>query len=405
MNKSYYKFFIIPCVLFLISCGNKTQTNTSGSSEQSQSESVFLPEIKNLTVTDNGHFTDAQLGYLSKDTYNNTDPYCGNMSVSAPKPIVLNWEGNLDHYYVYLFSDIERSKKIISYDVGTATTFEFFNGQLGKTYHWDVRGIVNGNSEVMYGSSASSFTVSVGEHPGPRNLNIEGVENFRDLGGWGYFDESGNYKTYIKQGMIYRSGRFNEDKQTEPVASITENGLKEVDKLLNIKTEIDLRRTSNNEVGGLTDKSVLGDNVNYVQLPMLFGGNNILTFKGKYSGDTYDYDNPAMIKNFFEILADENNYPIDFHCSIGKDRTGCLAYLVEALLGFDQETLYRDYMFTNFANAGYCKLEDVTDRYGKTLSDYENGITINEKTYNYLHEVVGLETETLNRVISILGNN
>ena len=151
----------------------------------------------------------------------------------------------------------------------------------------------------------------------------------------------------------------------------------------------------------MTNKSVLGDDVNYVQLPMYFGGNNILTFVGKASKDDYEYNNPSKIKEFFEILANKDNYPIDFHCSIGKDRTGCLAYLVEALLGFDQETLYRDYMFTNFANAGMCKIADISDKYGATLNDYE-GTNLANKTYKYLNEVVGISTSTLDSVISIL---
>ena len=163
-----------------------------------------------------------------------------------------------------------------------------------------------------------------------------------------------------------------------------------------------MRRTSTNEVGGLTNKSVLGDGVNYVQLPMVYGGNNILTFKGKVSGDTYEYDNPAMIKSFFDLLADSNNYPINYHCSIGKDRTGCLSYLLEGLMGFDQEAMYRDYMFTNFADAGMCKLTDVTTRYGKTIDDYTVGETLQEKVYNYLNQEVGVSVDNLDRIIEIL---
>ena len=34
----------------------------------------------------------------------------------------------------------------------------------------------------------------------------------------------------------------------------------------------------------------------------------------------------------FEVLGDANNYPVAFHCTQGKDRTGALAYLMETLL-------------------------------------------------------------------------
>ena len=206
----------------------------------------------------------------------------------------------------------------------------------------------------------------------------------------------------MKQGMIYRSGRFNEDKEEAIKVTISSDGLSEINNHLKIKTEIDLRRTSTNEVGGLNNKSVLGEQVNYHQLPMVYGGENILTFKGTVRGDEYEYDNPAMIKRFFEILADSNNYPINYHCSIGKDRTGCLSYLIEGLMGFDQETMYRDYMFTNFANAGMCKLTDITDRYGKTIDEYEHGSSLQEKVYNYLNEVVGVSTANLDSIINIL---
>ena len=202
--------------------------------------------------------------------------------------------------------------------------------------------------------------------------------------------------------MVYRSGRYNADKADPINVTITDSGIKEMNNHLKIKSEIDLRRTSINEVGGLTDKSVLGDSVTYYSYPMAYGGNNILTFKGKLNNDDYTYDNPAMIKQVLSVFGDKNNYPIVFHCSIGKDRTGCIAYLLEGLLGFDQETMYRDYMFTNFADAGMCKLTDVTDRYGKTINEYTDGDTLQEKTFNYLKDVIGIPEETLNNIINIL---
>jgi protein tyrosine/serine phosphatase len=48
------------------------------------------------------------------------------------------------------------------------------------------------------------------------------------------------------------------------------------------------------------------------------------------------------------VLADESNYPIFFHCAIGTDRTGTLAYLINGLLGVPEEDLYYDYCFSNF---------------------------------------------------------
>ena len=336
-----------------------------------------------------GHFSDEQGKYLNNDDPSNTSPYNGNLSVSKPKPVMISWEGQEGVYDVSLYENEELTQKIVSYKV-EAQSFEFYNPIFNKDYYVEITHI-----NAPSGAHNTAFT-SFKEVPninGPRNLYVDGVENFRDIGGWGK----------IKQGMLYRSGRFNEDKAETVNVTITTDGLYEVNNHLKIKTEIDLRRTSNNEVGGLTDKSPLGTTVKYYQLPMAYGGNNILTFNNKLSGDDYVYNNPAMIKNFFEILADENNYPINYHCSIGKDRTGCMSYLIEGLMGFDQETMYRDYMFTNFANAGMCKLkEDIIDRYGGTLDNYENGATLQEKIYNYLNLEIGVSKDNLDKIINIL---
>ena len=327
-------------------------------------------------------YTDAQKAYIANNDPSSTSPYNGNMSVSIPNPQIFKWNASgIKEFKISFYKDEALTNLAVSY-VTKEKQFEFYNSELNTRYYVVVEGSGKVSDKIEYECIES----------GPRNLFIEGVENVRDLGGW---------TNKIKQGMIYRSGRFNEDKEETPKASITENGLYEIKNHLKIKTEIDLRRTSTNEVGGLTNKSVLGDDVNYVQLPMYFGGNNILTFAGKASKDDYDYNNPQKIKEFFEILAVENNYPVDFHCSIGKDRTGCLAYLVEALLGCSQEVLYRDYMFTNFANAGMCKIEDIDSRYGQTINEYE-GTSLANKTYKYLNEVVGVSTSTLDSVISIL---
>ena len=346
--------------------------------------------ITNLKVDVKGHFTEEQLNYLKSEDYTSTSPYNGNMSMSKPNPVRFSWNSGKGEYHFTITNDYDNK------EIGYFTKdnpFDFYNPILGANYKVKINYRGYEEQEISF---KEEVTV-----PGPRNIYIEGVENMRDIGGWGKM-VNGEYQTYMKQCLLYRSGRFNKDKEEEVNTTITSEGLFEVNNHLRIKTEIDLRKTSTNEVGGLTNKSVLGDGVKYIQLPMAYNGNSILTFKGKVSGDTYEYDNPKMIKEFFEILADRDNYPINYHCSIGKDRTGCLSYLIEGLMGFDQETMHRDYMFTNFADAGLCKLTDVTDRYGKTLDEYEHGETLQEKVYNYLNEVIGVSKENLDTIITIL---
>jgi protein tyrosine/serine phosphatase len=44
-----------------------------------------------------------------------------------------------------------------------------------------------------------------------------------------------------------------------------------------------------------------------------------------------------------ELIADRNNHPLVFHCSVGKDRTGVLAAMLLAAAGVIDEDIIHDY--------------------------------------------------------------
>ena len=182
----------------------------------------------------------------------------------------------------------------------------------------------------------------------PRNMYVDGVTNVRDLGGWAV--DGGR----VKQGLIYRCGRLNENDCETPVAKITEKGVYTMLNEMNIRSEIDLRKVSDNEVGGLTTESILGAEVNYYQCPMGYNGNMLI-------------NNEEMIKHIFsDILSKEENYPLIFHCSIGTDRTGLIAFLIGGLLGVDVNDLYRDYLFSNFGDIGGSRsINNITYHYAR----------------------------------------
>mgnify|MGYP000887677793 CR=1 FL=1 len=58
-------------------------------------------------------------------------------------------------------------------------------------------------------------------------------------------------------------------------------------------------------------------------------------------------NNQDVYKEFFRILMKEDNAPLLFHCSAGKDRTGFGAALFLASLGVDRELIIEDYLLTN----------------------------------------------------------
>ena len=142
---------------------------------------------------------------------------------------------------------------------------------------------------------------------------------------------------------------------------------------LNIKSEIDLRLIENNEVGSY-EKSALGSGINYYQCPMSYDGNILV-------------NNKNMVKNIFDLLSDKTNYPLIYHCNIGTDRTGLITYLLNGLLGVNQEDLFIDYEFSNFGLInGTRSKESIKKTYVKTIDETE-GETLSEKISNYLQEI------------------
>ena len=75
---------------------------------------------------------------------------------------------------------------------------------------------------------------------------------------------------------------------------------------------------------------------------------------------------------------------LGIHCSIGTDRTGYIAWLINGCLGLDEEALYRDYLFSNFGNIGSKRtISNIENKYVKTIKNTK-GATMREKTINYL---------------------
>lgn len=52
----------------------------------------------------------------------------------------------------------------------------------------------------------------------------------------------------------------------------------------------------------------------------------------------------------FKVFLDESKYPIIMHCIAGQDRTGAVAFILNGLLGVEEEELYLDWEVTGFWN-------------------------------------------------------
>lgn len=205
----------------------------------------------------------------------------------------------------------------------------------GTAAYHDVRDIVHPIFFVEQGNN--SFYIS------ERNVPQTKITNFRDLGGYYGADHR-----QVKYGLFYRCA---------PVITKDEESYRAVTDL-QLKTILDLR--SSEEV--LKDQDQTFEGTTYIQISaisddlqhqgnfdfaQLMKENPIATLQS-YMKQMYQrlpFKNPAYQAMFDAMLEDE--LPIAFHCSAGKDRTGFAAYLILKTLGVDDDTIMEDYLLSN----------------------------------------------------------
>ncbi len=214
---------------------------------------------------------------------------------------------------------------------------------------------------------------------GPRIMNVGGhYGNVRDLGG--YVTEEG---LIVLQDKVFRGSALddcvNADKST-----LTSVGKKYFNDEVGIKTELDLRGTSEN-CGRMTP--ALQSAENYIQVP-------IVNFQAAFYKEQ-----AGLYKKVFLVFADEKNYPVYFHCAAGADRTGTVAAILLALLGVKKEEIIQDFEITSFSKAG----ERSKVRLMPVLNGLEryNGDTLSQKTENYLYSI-GLSKKEIFSIKAIM---
>ena len=248
-----------------------------------------------------------------------------------------------------------------------------------------------------------------------RILSWEGVDNARDLGGVKTLDGR-----HVRRGLVYRSQAFNDNavcswmtaermehklrdgmfrsdfgeaclqrmlarigtndlsKACAAIAAEVASGTNKWEKgpsrgtaesrakilrETGLRTEIDLRSTP--ETWGM-DGSPLGPTVAWHNIP------------GVSLGELTSGSGRLMFKKCFRIFLDERNYPIDFHCIAGADRTGALAAALYGLLGVPEDVIKVDYTLTSFSTSGI-RTAKAFDHMAKKAFKSKPGTSFNEK--------------------------
>lgn len=301
----------------------------------------------------------------SCEIYRQTDAF-------NPVNNVLKWQSslkNVESYKVRVAYDNKFTQCVQiekHADINSGVILE--NPLTGKTYYWQVIATIKGGEKVY--SPIFDFTVE----NSLRTITVDGVSNTRDIGG---------YQTvygYVQEGLVYRSARLE---------AITKKGLDTFKNKLGVKTDLDLRgKAEANLPGNKEDPAKCGKDYYYV-FP-----NSTPNYVGTTSGIDYE-DNFDTVKSVMSVFTDKNNYPIDFHCAIGCDRTGTIAALLKSLLGYAEQDIVNDYFTSAFATTGsWDKSSIYIVQYGIfNILDYLNtfeGETLADRTADYLITKCGM---------------
>ena len=171
-----------------------------------------------------------------------------------------------------------------------------------------------------------------------RHIGLEGCFNFRDVGG--YPARNG---TIVRWRRLFRS---------DGPHALTDNDRAAL-AALELATILDLRTTTEAEERGRFDAVVEATTHGLPLMDVLPDTEDFerwsaadlvaLRYREMLEGGR------AQIAGALEIMTDPAAYPMMFHCSAGKDRTGIFAALVLSVLGVSDETIVEDYSLSGQA--------------------------------------------------------
>jgi protein-tyrosine phosphatase len=213
-----------------------------------------------------------------------------------------------------------------------------------------------------------------------RLLELEGVWNFRDLGGYRARDGR-----QLQWRRLFRA---------DGLDRLTAADLQHIE-LLRLRTVIDLR--TGDEVARGRIATAEGE-VGWYHLPML----DVLPPQERYNAWVAPAHvagqylamisaGEATVRGFLQLVCDAHRYPLVFHCFAGKDRTGILTALVLGLLGVADDDIAADYALSATA---------MRRLLAWLRAQYAEGATELERLESSAAAIVAAEPETMAAFLS-----
>lgn len=159
--------------------------------------------------------------------------------------------------------------------------------------------------------------------------------NLRDLGGHPTRD-----RRRVRRRMVYRSAHLAEVPEQSPVRSLS------LRTLVTLQSRVEVSRL------GPPEEKLL-KSVRWEHIPI---GDRWFKDDDAYDALNREPDRVHLAlvthfrddwRAFFKLLAERDVYPLLFHCSAGRDRTGVGAALLLELLGVPRERILADFLESN----------------------------------------------------------
>ena len=192
--------------------------------------------------------------------------------------------------------------------------------------------------------------------------------------------------------MIYR-GYYIDDKTNGHGKNYSEDVEKVNQEVMKIGIELDVQENSSSSGNfGRTTSCLQGADYRCLTL---------VSYENFLKQSSYQ-NLPAI----FEILANANNKHVYFHCWGGADRTGMLAFFLNAICGVSYTDLIEDFEITTETNNKRCHMHNSSSaHFPKFLnafinewSDYDANKTINENCEKWLTTVAGVSAANILKI-------
>lgn len=314
----------------MFACRKEDPAESVVTPPESQDSSLFNLEnetVKNyFDILETQPYRDGDYTYSRIDDYYKlTTPY----RKDRPAPVTIEWEredGSISQK-VYVSKSDDFSDALSMSVKSSVSSYGIYNLIPGRTYYWKVSAsFPDGSSRNL----ASSSFQTIGRR---RFLKVDDICNVRDLGGIPTADGTKR----IKYGLLFRGGEMNGNHRDydDNICRLDSYGLKAM-KQAGIGADLDLRTAT--EAIDITS-SPLGEDVDYIR----FEQANEFFYDKFWTTDDYVL---AMQWTIDELRKGK---PVYFHCVYGADRTGTLAFIIEALLGVGENEIAIDYELTSFS--------------------------------------------------------